>query len=66
MYFRGGKNTHVHGYPWVKSVTDTEWVAKRVSMDIIDGYLITHYYMDTDTDLIFFFLVKVIRKKKQS
>jgi len=49
---RGGKNIHAHGYPWVKSVTGTGRVAKRVSTSIINGYLITHYYMVTDTDLI--------------
>jgi hypothetical protein len=48
----GGKNTHTHGYPWVKSVTGMERVAKRVSTGIINGYLTTRYYMDTDTDLI--------------
>jgi len=49
---RGGKNTHAHGYSWVKSITGTRRVAKRVSMGIINGYLTTHYYMGTDTDLI--------------
>ena len=49
---RGGKNTHVHGYQWVKYVTGTRRIAKRVFTDIINGYLTTHYYMDTDTDLI--------------
>jgi len=49
---KGGKNTYVHIYPRVKSVTGTGRVAKRVSTDIINGYLTTHYYMDTNTDLI--------------
>jgi len=48
----GGKNGHAHGYPWVKSVTDTERTAKQVSTGIINGYLITHYYMGMDMDLI--------------
>jgi hypothetical protein len=43
---------NVHGYPWVKSVTGMGQVAKRVSTGIINRYLTTHYYMDTDTDLI--------------
>jgi len=43
---QGGKNTHAHGYLWVKSVTGTGQVAKWVSMGIINGYLTTHYYMD--------------------
>jgi len=30
----------------------TGQVAKRVTTGIINGYLTTHYYMDTDTDLI--------------
>jgi hypothetical protein len=49
---RGGKNTNSHGYPWIKSVTGTGRVAKRVSMGIINGYLTTHYYIDRDTDLL--------------
>jgi len=49
---RGGKNIHTHGYPWVKSVTGMERVARRVSTGIINGYLTTHYYMDINTDLI--------------
>ena len=49
---RGGKNTHAHGYPRVKSVTGMERVAKWVSTGIINGYLTTRYYMDTDTNLI--------------
>ena len=49
---RGVKNTHAHGYPWVISVMSTGRVAKRVSTGIINGYLTTHYYMDTDTNLI--------------
>jgi len=52
MATRGGKNTHAHGYPWVKSVTGTWLVAKRVSTSIINGYLTTHYYMDMDMNLI--------------
>jgi len=40
----------VHGYPWVKSVTGTGRVAKRVSTSIVNEYLTTHYYMSTDTD----------------
>jgi len=54
IYFedRGGKNTHAHGYPWVKSITGTGRVVKRVSTDIINGYLTTPYYVDTDKDLI--------------
>jgi hypothetical protein len=51
-FARGGKNTHARGYPWVKSVTGMERVAKRVPTGIINGYLTTHYYMDTDTDWI--------------
>ena len=47
---RGGKNTHTYGYPWIKYVTGT--VAKRIFMGIINGYLITQYFMDTDTYLI--------------
>jgi len=39
-------------YPWVKSILDTERVAKRVSTGIINGYLTPHYYMDMDMDLI--------------
>jgi len=36
---RGGKNTHAHGYPQVKSVTDTGRVAKRViDYPLIYGY----------------------------
>jgi len=46
--FRGGKNTHIHGYSWVKSVTGTGRVTKWVSTGIINGYLTTHYYIDTD------------------
>jgi len=49
-FARGGKNTHTHEYPWVKTVTGMERVAKRVSTGIINGYLTTHYYMDTDMD----------------
>lgn len=52
MTDRDGKNTHAHGYPWIKSVTDTGRVAKRVSTCIINGNLTTHYYMDTETYLI--------------
>ena len=52
VYHRGGKNTHAHGHPWVKSVTGTGRVAKRVSTCIRNGYFTTHYYMDMDTDLI--------------
>ena len=48
----GGKNTHAHGYLWIKSVTGTGRVTKRVSTGIMNEYLTTHYYMDTDTDLI--------------
>ena len=49
---RGGKNTHAHGYPRVNSITGTEWIAKQISIGIINGYLNTHYYMDTNTNLI--------------
>ena len=49
---QGGKNTHAHVYPWVKSVTGTGRVAKWVSTDIINRYLTTHYYMGTYTNLI--------------
>jgi len=49
---RGGKNTHTHGYPLVKSFTGMGQVAKRVYTSIINGYLTTYYYMDTDTDLM--------------
>ena len=50
----GGKNTHAHGYLWVISVTGMGRVAKQVSTCILNGYLTTHCYMDTDTDLIVF------------
>ena len=36
------------GYPRIKSVIDTGRVAKRVSAGIINGYLTTRYFMDTD------------------
>ena len=49
---RGGKNTHAHGYPSIKSITGTGRVGKQVPTGIIHGYLTTHYYMGTDTDLI--------------
>jgi len=52
LQLRGGKNIHADGYPRVKSVTGTGRVAKRVSTGIINEYLTTHYYMDTDMNLI--------------
>jgi len=48
----GGKNTHVHRYLCVKFVMGIGRVAKRVSTSIVNRYLTTHYYMDTDMDLI--------------
>jgi len=49
---RGGKNTCIHGYLQVKSVTGMGRVAKRVSIDIINGNLTTQHYMDINTYLI--------------
>ena len=49
---RGGKNTHVHVYSWIKSVTGTGRIVRRVSTGIINKYLTAHYYMDTNTYLI--------------
>ena len=45
---RGGKKIRARGYPRIKSVMDTGRVAKRVPADIINGYLTTRYFMDTD------------------
>jgi len=49
---RGGEKICVRGYPWIKSVMGTERVAKRVSAEIINGYLTIRYFMGTDTDLM--------------
>jgi len=49
---RGGKKIRARGYPRIKSVMGTGRVVKRVSTGIINGYLTTRYFMDTDTDLM--------------
>jgi len=48
IFGRGGKNTHVQGHPWVKSVTGT----RQVSTGTINVYLTNQYYMDTYTESI--------------
>ena len=45
---RGGKKIRARGYPRIKSVMGTGRVVKWVSTDIINGYLATCYFMDTD------------------
>jgi len=52
LMFRGGKKICARGYPRIKSVMGTRRVAKRVPAGIINGYLTTRYFMDTDTDLM--------------
>ena len=52
IQIRGGKKIRTRGYPRIKSVMDTGRVAKRVPADIINGYLATRYFMDTDTDMM--------------
>jgi len=49
---RGGKKIRAREYPRIKSVMGTGRVAKRVPADIINGYLATRYFMDTDTDMM--------------
>ena len=49
---RGGKKIRARGYPRIKSVMDTGRVGKRVPADIINGYLTTRYFMNTDTDMM--------------
>ena len=49
---RGGKKIRTRGYPRIKSVMGTGRVAKRVPAGIINGYLTTCYFMDTDTDMM--------------
>jgi len=49
---RGGKKIHACGYPWIKSVMDTERITKRVSTYIINEYLTTCYFMDMDINLM--------------
>ena len=51
-YNGGGKKIRTCGYPRIKSVMGTRQVAKRVPADIINGYLTTCYFMDTDTDMM--------------
>jgi len=46
------KKIRVRGYPWIKSVMGTGRVVKRVPTGIINGYLTTRYFKDTDTDLM--------------
>jgi len=50
--YRGGKKIRARGYPQIKSVMGTGRVVKRVPTGIINGYLTTRYFMDTDTDLM--------------
>jgi len=49
---RGGKKIRARGYPRIKSAMGTGRVAKRVPADIINGYLATRYFMDTDMDMM--------------
>ena len=49
---RGGKKICARGYSRIKSVMGTGRVAKRVPASIINGYLTTHYFMGTDTDMM--------------
>jgi len=49
---RGGKKIRAREYPRIKSVMSTGRVAKRIPADIINGYLATRYFMDTDTDMM--------------
>jgi hypothetical protein len=50
--FRGGKKIRARGYPQIKPIMGTDRVAKRVPADILNEYLTTHYFMDTDMDLM--------------
>jgi len=47
-----GKKIRARRYLRIKSVIGTGRVAKRVPTGIINGYLTTRYFMDTDTDLM--------------
>jgi len=49
---RGGKKIRACRYPWIKSVMGMGRVARWVSMDIINWYLTTRYFMEADTDLM--------------
>jgi len=59
---RGGKKIRTRGYPRIKSVMGTGRVAKRVPAGIINGYLTTRYFMDTDTDLMVSVPVNILSK----
>ena len=49
---RGGKKIRARGYPRIKSIMGTGRVVKRVPAHVINGYLATRYFMDTDTDMM--------------
>jgi hypothetical protein len=49
---RGGKKIRARRYPRIKSVMGTGRIAKRVPAGILNGYLPTRYFMDTNMDLM--------------
>jgi len=59
---RGGKKIRTRGYPRIKSVMGTGRVAKQVPEGIINGYLTTRYFMDTDTDLMVSVPINILSK----